>query len=193
MKKTSLLLTLIALYTLTSSSTCHKSNQPTNVLPPETHAGLNTMGCDVDGQLFIPQYTGSNPNANYYGASLTSAFPAYSLFLSWQDKPTTCGGATISIYLDSVHLIADTTYLLSTSHDTSNIQDIYFQWAFYEFDQCNNGLSLYRTSAQMTGQLTISYFDPTVGIVAGTFAYDAVDVYGDTVHIQNGRFDMALH
>jgi len=50
----------------------------------------------------------------------------------------------------------------------------------------------YYTTSQVTGQITIDFYDEPRRIVAGRFAFDAVDKNGDTVKIRQGRFDMAI-
>jgi hypothetical protein len=193
MKKTPILLILIALYTLTSSSNCHKSNSPTNALPPETHAGLNTMGCLVNGQLFIPQETGYPPH-QFSSAASYGVNGITSIIFNWTDQPD-CGFSILKIYLDSVQLQAGDTLTLGLMPDSSLISSVKAQWATYMSFPCDSGaLNLYSTNSQVTGQMIIDYYDNAtdIGLVAGRFSFDAVDKYGDTVHIREGRFDMAI-
>ena len=196
MKKTSLLLSLISLYILTSSSNCRKSNSPTNQLPPETHAGLNTMGCTVNGEIFIPQ-TKSTPGSapgpfsvagyNIPGPGISFHWTNYNdSSLSW-----------IDIHVDSVDLQAGTTYTLGAPADTTNVitpnTTAKAQWALYYSVSGNVIPSFaYRTNSQVTGQIILDYYDSLNGLVAGRFTFDAVNNSGDTVHVREGRFDMAI-
>jgi hypothetical protein len=82
-KRSPLVLSLFFLFTITSGGNCKKSNSPTNRLPPETHEGLNTMGCTVNGSLFIPQEPLLNPQG-YYFARYTNL----DLRLAWQISRT---------------------------------------------------------------------------------------------------------
>jgi hypothetical protein len=188
MKKAPLLLTLIAIYTLTTGSNCHKSNTP-NVLPPETHQGLNTMGCIVNGQLFIPQ--GGNPA----GQSSNAGYGIYgrvSIIFNWTDDPT-CGLSILNVYLDSVQLQAGDTLTLGLMPDSGAFSPNKAQWATYHSFPCGGGLiGSYSTNSQVTGQMIIDYYDPLAYLIAGRFSFDAVDKYGDTVHVREGRFDMSI-
>lgn len=169
---------------ITGAAGCRKySSHPAQVLPPETHLGLNTMGAYVNGKLFIPQGSGTYPG-NYYSASI--GWPLVSLNLGWQDEESV-NFTSISIDLDSIQLTQGTTYTLGTPLDSPYTG--YAQWA--SFRNWLNG-DIYNTSAQLTGQVTIDYYDPAIGIVSGNFAFDAVDYNSDTVHVTQGRFDMGL-
>jgi hypothetical protein len=189
MKKTALLFTLITIYTSMCGSDCHKSNSPTNALPPETHAGLNTMGCIVNGQLFIPQTSGYPPgqfsNAGYeYGES--------SINFNWTDKPD-CGFSILRIYLDSVQLQAGDTITLGLMPDSVANSPVKAQWATYYSFPCDSGvIGSYSTTSQVTGQVIIDYYDPLAFLIAGRFSFDAIDKYSDTIHVREGRFDMAI-
>jgi hypothetical protein len=190
MKKTPLLLILIALYTLTTSSSCHKSNSPTNVLPPETHYGLNTMGCIVNGKLFIPQSTGYPPIT--FSAAGYGGYPGPDFHFDWTDKPNACTFSTLQVNLDSVQLQAGQTYILGIKPDTGNSYSPPAQWAVYNSYSCNSPDDQYYTNAQVTGQITLDYYDRTIGLVAGRFSFDAIDGNSDTLHVREGRFDMAF-
>ena len=165
---------------------CNKSNSPTNRLPPETHEGLNTMGCVVDGRLFIPQEPSLSPYS-YYGAHITPS-PSYCLSLYWKDEPGDNTFSSIAVRLDSIQLTQGTTYILGARPIDSNFNwQQSANWATYNFNYQN-----YNTTATVAGTVTIDYYDSTAGIVAGKFQFDALDNYNDTVHVVNGRFDMAL-
>jgi hypothetical protein len=197
MKKTSLFLSLITLYTLTSSSNCHKSNSPTNQLPPETHAGLNTMGCLVDGVLFIPQTKSTTPgSAPGQFAAAGYNIPGPGISFHWTDFNDS-SLSWIDIHVDSVDLQAGAMYTLGAPPDTTNLLSpnttAMAQWALYYSESGNVIPSFtHTTNSQVTGQIILDYYDGLNGLVAGRFSFDAVNKYGDTVHIREGRFDMAI-
>lgn len=168
-------------------SACRKNSIPPDRLPPPTHAGLNTMGCLINGELFIPQENGQTTDT-YSGAMLQNISP-YRLWLFWNDQPLTCGSSELDIRLDSVSLAQDTTYLLG-AQPPSNNDTAHAQWAIFTEEPCSASPTPYNTTAQVTGSVTITWFDPIAGIVAGIFSFDAVNGNGDTVHVRSGRFDM---
>jgi hypothetical protein len=188
MKRISILPALFILITIG----CRKSNSPTNQLPPETHDGDNTMGCYVDNKLFIPQEPFLSNLGGYSGAAILNA-PSFDLVLNWTDDISNSDFTSVSIQLDSVQLIQGATYTLGAPPDSMTDQTshkvwaTYINWVQYQF---------YYTAGEGTGQVTIDYYDPTVsvatGIVSGHFSFDAVNSNNDTVHVSEGRFDMAL-
>ncbi|HEV2354614.1 MAG TPA: DUF6252 family protein, partial [Puia sp.] len=117
---------------------------------------------------------------------------AYRLWLFWSDEPRNCGRSEVDIQLDSISLRDGATYTLGAQpanyNDSTNAQ-----WASFTEEPCNGLPTAYITTAGISGQVTISWFDPVTGIVAGTFSFDAVDGVGDTVHVRQGRFDMMTH
>jgi hypothetical protein len=188
------ILTLVTLYTLTTSSNCHKSNSPTNQLPPETHSGLNTMGCLVNGQLFIPQSTG-NPPPPFSSAYRVVFNGITSIVFNWADLPN-CGLSEMKIFLDSVQLQVGDTLTLGLMPDSNLVYIGKAQWADYESFPCDSGpvSNPYTTTSQVTGQMIIDYYENAtdISLVAGRFFFDAIGKYGDTIHVREGRFDMAI-
>jgi len=75
MKKLLLVLTL----TLTLSS-CTKNNpfRGNDQLPPETQTGANTVGCLINGKVFIPHAEGINPDVNCFYQLVDGEY-----FLQW--------------------------------------------------------------------------------------------------------------
>lgn len=171
---------------------CHKSNSPTNALPPETYAGLNTMGCLVNGELFIPQQNGGFM-AEPFSTALVNGGPGFNLGFIWSDEWAQSKYNIINIGLDSVALTAGTTYTLGAQGppDTGRV----WPYAINAIYHTLGGPSMddfYYTSSQVTGQITIDYYNESRRIVAGRFAFDAVDNNGDTVKVRQGRFDMYI-
>jgi len=56
----------------------------------------------------------------------------------------------------------------------------------------DNGISGtdYETSKTSTGMLTITKLDAVKHIISGTFYFNAVDDFADTIKITDGRFDL---
>jgi len=151
------------------------------------------MGCLVNGQLFVPQEPAAVPYP-FYSATLTHD-PADNLNMGWKDEKNSCDQSSIGIRLDSVKLTQGTTYKLTQQVDTSNAAANVGQWAEYlDITSCSQFIfSPYYTTAAVTGQVTITYYNPTLGVVSGTFWFDAIDAGGDTVHVREGRFDMSTN
>ena len=72
---------------------------------------------------------------------------------------------------------------------------------YYEFSKLQNSTSrvtfipqttdkMFEAQPATTGFLHLLRFDMDNGIVSGTFAFDAYNAQGDTVHIIDGRFDL---
>ncbi|HXD78467.1 MAG TPA: hypothetical protein VN616_11705 [Puia sp.] len=169
---------------------CRKSNSPTDELPPATHVGLNTMGCYVNGELFIPQEPGLASHG-FASARIVSRQPP-SLWLSWNDEIGNCGSNQLDIHLDSTVFATGKSFVLGQAAVNPADDSLDAQWASYTRFPCQGQSIQYLTGSLMNGSLVISYYDSLQGIVAGTFEFDAAAPGGDTLHITQGRFDMHL-
>lgn len=187
----SILLPALALLLL---SACRKySNSPTNVLPLETHEGLGTMGCMVNGKLFIPQHSGwvNKP----FSVATLDGYPGQNLNMDWTDDADD-GLRIVTISLDSVYLQKGITFDLGVRPPDSALtpgSTGHSQFARYtNFGKTSGyiGQAIYNTTSLVKGQVTIDWYIPTAYIVAGTFWFDAINATGDTVHVRDGRFDM---
>jgi hypothetical protein len=145
------------------------------------------MGCLIDGELFIPQEPALATHT-YASARVGSI----AVWLSWNDEPGSCGESQIDIHLDSIATLqAGMTFQLGTPPHNIYNDSIDAQWASYTRDPCQGPQTVYSTSTLgATGTVAITHYDPMVGILSGTFSFDAVDPAGDTVHVRQGRFDM---
>lgn len=182
---------------LTSFGGCRKSTSPTDRLPPLTHQGLNTMGCMVDGKLFVPQAPAFYPYGIY--GIIQQGYPGPNLTMGWTDKGSDCSLSGLQIILDSIQLQQGLTIDLAAPADSGGAvgdpgPTFSNQWATYTFADCDKNIPFtpYTTTGQVTGQVTITWYDAGKGVVAGTFWFNAIDKAGDTAHVTEGRFDMAL-
>jgi hypothetical protein len=159
------------------------STSPTNKLPPYTTQGLNTFGCLVDGNIFVPQgpigeiILGSAYQYLYFDTTQTknSVFNIGAI-----DKPQSFSLSTIHINLDSIKLHQGDTFELG-----ARIGSNYF--GSYSYTAPNS--TTYYTTNGVKGQIIISYLDEINQIVSGTFWFNALSSTGDTVYITEGRFD----
>jgi hypothetical protein len=177
-------LSIIFIAFILMASGCSKqSASSTNQLPPATNQGLNTFGCLVNGQVFVPQAPIGYPYP-YYTCYIypNTTNPNFSEFtLSGEDKSN--GGFTaVGFTLDSINLQQGDTFQLKSIGGGN----------YATYTNANTpGYINYYTTDTLTGQLIITYLDKTNYIVSGTFLFNAVSANAsDTVHITEGRFDM---
>jgi hypothetical protein len=167
---------------------CKKDDQnPIDQLPAATQTGANTFGCLVNGQLFLPkgvlfgppfltsyyQYLNrSNATGNYFNVSGT--------------KKDNNINETVSINLEALNLVQGQKYTLK---NYPNVGEAFAQYFTVDL-QAN--INSYVTNNIFNGELYISKFDETKGIVSGTFWFDAVNSKGEKVEVREGRFDVHL-
>jgi len=182
------ILILASAIILLCSNSCKKvSTSSTNQLPPLTTQGLNTFGCLVNGNLFIPQRPWSDPES-FYGCFYQYIYADTSkpfVFEVWgEDKPKANDFTVVQIELDSIKLHQGDVFQLGVSGKRK-------KYGVYMYSPPSiAGIINYGTSDVLTGQIAITFLDQVNLIASGTFWFDAADGTGDTVHITQGRFDM---
>jgi hypothetical protein len=161
---------------------CKKEPPPpdasTVVMPPLTHQGLNTFGCYLDDELFV-----AGGGKNYW------AIPPVSGSYDETDNRLGIQGTR---YRDE---ISDNLTLISYGVVGVGEYDFGpFTWdkvsAYFnnKGDRCH----YYYTDIPDLGKLTITHFDKTKRIIAGTFYINLInkDCEEDTLlKITDGRFD----
>lgn len=166
---------LLALGLLTLGQ-CTKKD-PAPQLPPETTTGAMTFGCKIDGRVFVPRnyYTRTGLYVQYVnlgsgkGGGYFLNIPA----VDWAAKPI----EGVSITTDSLLVQEGKTYPFRTSKGSAR--------AFYSSEV------EYTKLDQDDGQLTITRFDPSQGIISGRFYFVGTDQStGKQVHVTDGRFDV---
>lgn len=174
MKKLLLLLT-IAL----TLSCCNNDDDSGSSLPPETQTGANTVGCLVNGKVFLPHQEGLSPSVNCFYQFVDGEF-----FFTMAFSDLRGGGVeSVSIQTGRITLQANQTYILNKN-------------SFDDGDFTGGGGSyfptlsnIYSTTIIKTGELTITRVDLSNSIISGTFWYDAINSEGVVVEIREGRFD----
>lgn len=176
MKK--LFLLLIAILALNG---CNKDNIPfrgKDQLPPETQTGANTVGCLVNGEVFLPHAEGLSPEVNCFYQFLDGEFYFSMAFSDLRNG----GSESVVIQTRRLDLKEEQTYVLNKNiiddGDFTGGGGIYTPSAgrFY-------------TSTIKTGELKITHLDISHSIISGTFWFDAVNSTGEVVGIREGRFD----
>jgi hypothetical protein len=176
MKKLILLLTL----TLTLSC-CNKDDNPfssKDQLPAETQTGANTVGCLVNGKVYLPSQRGLNSPVNCFYQLDNGEF-----FFSIAFADDKNYGPDVSVGTSKTNLMVGQTYVLNKNPmdngDYTGGGGAYRQ----------SSLNKYYTNTIKTGELKITRLDLSNSIISGTFWFDAVNSAGETIQIRSGRFD----
>ncbi|MBX7204194.1 MAG: hypothetical protein K1X81_02110 [Bacteroidia bacterium] len=160
---------LLLLFTalLTMNVHCEKDETtPPDQLPPYSQIGANTMGCLVNGRVFIPrEHDLYGYSFEYYKNDLTLYIDRKGerVYIGIWDKTVTDTGAY------------DLTY-------KGTQREVYYLPPPYAPG--------FQTNPLHTGKLHIRYWDKQHHIMAGTFYFDAIGDDSSIVHITDGRFDM---
>lgn len=171
---------LILLFTISLTLSCcnnddnNNTQNPIDQLPPETQTGENTFGCLLDDEAFIPS-GGTNPlDAVYQFVN-----GGYYFSVQGNRRNSENNLLTISIGVLNIELTQGSTYQLIENEDGNATGNFLY-----------STLSNY-TSANNSGELTITKLDTENQIVSGTFWFDIIHPYTEEiVEIREGRFDM---
>ncbi len=166
-------------------SCCSKSENsstpiaPVDQLPPATQTGANTVGCLVNGQVFLPYQ--SNP----FGSPAVVCFYQflngnYVFSLGFSNNKIANGLRNVKVSTRSITLQQGQSYQLKLNNGNSAFA------AYLDFAQTSD----YLTNDITLGELKITRLDETNAIISGTFWYDAVNSVGTKVEVREGRFDM---
>lgn len=162
--------------TLLTLSQCKKEASPPQ-LPPETTTGTMTFGCKIDGRVFVPrdEFTKTGLFAQYVNLGMGKGggyhlnIPA----IDWKANPN----QGISLTTDSLLVEEGRTYVFSTGK--GQVQAFYLEGTEYI------------KRDRDPGELTITRFDQTQGIISGRFHFVGTDLStGKQVRVTDGRFDV---
>lgn len=164
---------------------------PAPQLPAATQSGLNTAGCKVDGQVWVPAGGGLFA-PKPVSVSLQRSVTGLQLSVLLDRDPLTDDGqpnsrTQIKLYVPNV--TAPATIALDQYADprltTSNPAYAAFIYTAPTPDQ------QLLTGPNATGQLIITRLDTVARVVAGSFQFRAQEQAGPaTVNITEGRFDL---
>lgn len=165
-------------------------------LPPLTSAGLNTFGCFIDGELFLPREAGPNigdptdkVSASYtYNPSMPEG-TTYE-FIIFADNEITGKNLRIASLRSDGPLEEGRTYPIVELGE-NNFWATYNFWTG-EITESNEIVAyFYETTMVYTGSVTITRLDEAARIIAGTFEFSAYDDNFELVsEITDGRFDL---
>lgn len=180
MKNISILFFLCSILSIISCSNDNDSScVGVDCLPPATQTGANTVGCLVNGEVFLPKSEGINPAVvvNYEFVDGDFFFR-----LTFRDQ-TGSANESVNLFTRFVELEVGETYTLNKNFDDDG--DYTGGGGEYQTSSSNE----YFTNLLQTGELTVSRIDLSNSIISGTFWFDAINAEGDIVEIREGRFD----
>jgi hypothetical protein len=166
-------------------------------LPPETQEGLNTFGCLVDGVLLTPSdgqdgFGGQGANGidiYYYEDSLTKSLkpPFWDVFA--RNYSSNLGPEFIYLYIPS--LLSSGKYVVEESNGQQDLYSPPHAHLFVGIWELDKTFKKY-LSIQNSGEVVITRFNPSQGLIAGTFSAILVDEETrlDTIRVTEGRFDI---
>ncbi len=184
MKLTTLLkkkLVLLAL--VTTFTNCSKDDiiKPQTELPPITQTGENTVGCLVDGEVFLPK--SSNPlGSPVYTCFYQFIDGSYEFGLGFNNNEKKPLVRRVSLQTNKLKFTEGQTYQLKAETPENSA------YAYFILGGNQYG---YQTTNNITGEITINKLDETNSIISGTFWFDAERITdGKIIKIREGRFDM---
>lgn len=172
-------LLLLTTFTL---SCCNNDDNPfssNDQLPPETQTGANTVGCLVNGEVFLPHSQGLNQGVNCFYQLENGEF--FFNITCADFRGTIPKGVVVETR--RVNLQVGQTYTLN--RNTIDNGDFTGGGGNYDIGSSNRHF----TNSLKTGELKITRLDLQNSIISGTFWFDAVNAAGETVQIRSGRFD----
>jgi hypothetical protein len=168
--------TLVLFYVLITG--CGLPDIPQQQLPSATQKGANTLGCLINGQMFI-----ADEERGYFGNHYAPAayFDEDSfLIIEGQDLEMQKSDVRLSVKYKE----GQTKFDLEDDHFPVTSCNIYHD----TINQFNFFASRYYIDINNVGHLRISTI--TDQFVAGTFEFTAVNEQGKIITISEGRFDV---
>jgi hypothetical protein len=175
MKKLFVLLTI----SLTLNCCNKDDDNSSDTLPPVTQTGANTVGCLVNGKVFLPKNEGINPSVVVNYEFFNGDF-FFNLRFTDQRNGSNEG---VRLRTQRIDLQVGETYILNLNTESDG--DFTGSGGEYQTSVSNE----YLTTTTNTGELTITRLDLSNSIISGTFWFDAINEQGDIVEIRDGRFD----
>lgn len=183
-----------ALWLLTAvlATTGCKKKDPEPELSPATQTGANTVGCRLNGELWLPggYRNGAGQEVKF---STTYYPPSYSL-ASLRNTFTLTGTRQNKQINDDIQLaLANLDHVGIYSLDLNAVPYPQAQpWQDQGVYRTNDPtIREYITSPSNTGTLTITRLDTVAHVIAGTFSFTAKEIGGTkTVSVTDGRFDI---
>jgi Family of unknown function (DUF6252) len=159
-------------------------NKEITELPDTTQTGANTFGAKVDGTLWAPSKFGILPADDLLQARFNSPGSLLIKAKNFASSPT-----ETEFELQITGVTGPGTYLLNTDVSRPSAYS-YGYYVSRRFTPDNEWL----TSSTHTGSVTLTKVDTVNKIVAGTFQFNALNIYHAPVPltVTEGRFDIKL-
>jgi hypothetical protein len=173
-----IILVIFLAFILFAGLQCRKENnsptpEPELVLPPITTQGLNTVGCKIDGKVWVPYSKTSVPkimSSVARNAGWRYGFWGYQITGINQIN-------TIGFYLQSIN--KDSLFVISNNKQNSI-------GYFLPIDSL-----IFTSSSSNDNKVHILRFDSIEQIISGTFRFTVIDTTTQIKHeITDGRFDL---
>lgn len=148
-------------------------------LPPVTDTGADTVGCLIDGRVFLPHQSGISPSVNCFYQIEGGEHYFVMNFADLRNAKS----ERVVLMLRKVEVREGEVYKLNTAFSTA--PELTGALGVYSSAESR----LFSTSQTITGELKITRLDTAESIIAGTFWFDAVNDEGVKVQITEGRFD----
>lgn len=158
---------------------CNNDDDSGDKLPPETQTGANTVGCLVNGEVFLPHAEGINPEVNCFYQYVDGEFFFTMNFADLRGS----SNERVVIQTGRLNLQTGQTYILNKNMLDDG--DFNGGGGVYSLSTTNR----YYTNTIKKGELKITRVDLQNSIISGNFWFDAVNENGEVVEIREGRFD----
>ncbi len=145
---------------------------PKEELPPATQEGLNTFGCLVNGEVWVPR---------------GSINPSISKFTFYYDDELLNVAATRTI--GSKDISQSVSFRIEDCSYTGRYELTTIESARARFSDLKKAC-MYQTDSTQTGTLTITKLDTINHIIAGAFEFTVWTEACDTIRVTDGRFDI---
>lgn len=180
-------LLLVGIFWLFISTNCKKNN-PGDGLPPLTFEGKNSIGCRIDGAVWVPKgkWVGQTFLPGLVGGFYVDPlYPNVHLLIITNDP-----NGTIEIFCRNY---LNTKFLLTGKYlFNKNTEDITFgNGEIHSYGYLKINGKNYFTDSLHTGWIEILKLDTISGVISGRFQFDAYNASDDkTYKITDGRFDI---
>lgn len=151
-------------------------NSSNEQLPSETQTGANTVGCLVNGKVFLPHSEGINPEVNCFYQLIDGKYYFTMAFSDLRGSSI----ETVNLFTAKVDLQINQVY---------NLNQGYNPLLGGGAEYYKNLPHKFNTNLTKTGELKITKLDSANSIICGTFWFDAENSLGEKVEIRQGRFD----
>jgi hypothetical protein len=173
-----LLLLTVTLF-LFSCHGCKKEKSPSRPqLPPITHEGKNILACKINGEIMIA--SGVPSSLTVVGTSYTYSSDSTIHIMGSQASP--------NFYLTITFKFSYNKSNFKLT-DSLNPPSLHPNKGYLEKAFNTSGSYMYSTDSFRNGNVNILLYNGN--ILSGTFAFDAINNFGEVVHITEGRFDIS--